>query len=355
MIQMADTSNIANLLSRMGQERRALEREEMQQQEQRLSQQEALYTSQLLRSNPQDRGAIIQQGYAEGVFDDEDLEAFATVDPYEMEGLIVDKLRIDGYGELLPSQYQQGGSGITSYAPTIITKESLDDAGDVLTQDYFSVPIVDKATGQVRTKETPIEGTIKLRSGETPQQKRDRDRAAKLKEKESEFNLRLENETKKKKRIALVKSRAKSESDDESTLRNLESNLPVLYDVVGNLKELGRVATYTKAGRAYDAVARELGFKVPEGATARAKYIATVDNEILPLLKATFGAAFTQKEGESLKATLGDPNLSPEEKNAQLDAFIEQKERQVQGLRDKAAEQGAVDDEYEALKAELGI
>ncbi|MCP3999402.1 MAG: hypothetical protein GY727_00610 [Gammaproteobacteria bacterium] len=109
MIQIADTSNIANLLSRMGQERRSLEREEMQQQEQRLSQQEALYTSQLLRSNPQDRGAIIQQGYAEGVFDDEDLEAFATVDPYEMEGLIVDKLRIDGYGELLPSQYQQGG------------------------------------------------------------------------------------------------------------------------------------------------------------------------------------------------------------------------------------------------------
>ncbi|MHC1629068.1 MAG: hypothetical protein ACXQTI_09610, partial [Candidatus Nezhaarchaeales archaeon] len=72
---------------------------------------EALYTSQLLRTAPEQRMALIQQGYAEGVFDDEDMQAFQTVPAAEMEGLIVDKLRIDGYGELLPAQYQQDAAG----------------------------------------------------------------------------------------------------------------------------------------------------------------------------------------------------------------------------------------------------
>ena len=40
------------------------------------------------------------------------------------------------------------------------------------------------------------------------------------------------------------------------------------------------------------------------------------------MLRQTFGAAFTVKEGESLKATLGDPNKSPAEKQTALDSFI---------------------------------
>ena len=42
-------------------------------------------------------------------------------------------------------------------------------------------------------------------------------------------------------------------------------------------------------------------------------------------MRQTFGAAFTAKEGDSLKETLGNPNLSPPEKDAALQAFIEQK------------------------------
>ena len=62
------------------------------------------------------------------------------------------------------------------------------------------------------------------------------------------------------------------------------------------------------------------------------EYVAKVDNQVLPLLRDTFGAAFTVKEGETLRATLGDPNKSPAEKKAVLRAFIEQKKRDVAAL-----------------------
>jgi len=71
---LPDTSGIANLLSRMGKERRALQAQEQAQADERLNQQEALYTSQLLRTAPEQRMALIQQGYAEGVFDDDDMQ-----------------------------------------------------------------------------------------------------------------------------------------------------------------------------------------------------------------------------------------------------------------------------------------
>ena len=41
-------------------------------------------------------------------------------------------------------------------------------------------------------------------------------------------------------------------------------------------------------------------------------------------------AAFTAAEGEALKATMGDVNASPEQKQAQLDAFIDGKRREIQ-------------------------
>ena len=55
-----------------------------------------------------------------------------------------------------------------------------------------------------------------------------------------------------------------------------------------------------------------------------------VNNQVLPLLKPTFGGAFTVQEGDALKATLGDPDASPEQKVAQLNSFIDAKEREIQ-------------------------
>ena len=100
---------------------------------------------------------------------------------------------------------------------------------------------------------------------------------------------------------------------------------------------------------------------VGEGAVARKEYITRVDNEVLPLLRQIFGAQFTQKEGESLKATLGDPDASPEEKDAVLKSFIETKIAQARTLKRRTGQPSQpagfdADKEarYQAWKAQQG-
>ena len=126
---------------------------------------------------------------------------------------------------------------------------------------------------------------------------------------------------------------AKELATAKSELKTAEATLPRLENVVKNLSTLGKKATYTRAGVAADAAARQLGMKPSEGAIARKEYISMVDNEILPLLKQTFGAAFTEREGQTLKATLGDPDASPEEKDAVLKSFIDSKRAQIETKR----------------------
>ncbi len=124
-----------------------------------------------------------------------------------------------------------------------------------------------------------------------------------------------------------------SQGDAQAKLTVMQAQLPRLNQVVTKLSRLGKTATYTKAGVARDTVARELGAKVPQSAVARTSYISMVDNEVLPLLRQTFGAQFTAEEGIRLKNTLGDPDKSPEEKDAVLKAFIEQKMGEIQSLQ----------------------
>lgn len=119
---------------------------------------------------------------------------------------------------------------------------------------------------------------------------------------------------------------------NQAKLSDIKAQLPRLTQVVDKLSALGKTATYTKAGVAANEVARQLGAKVPQGAVDRTEYEATVDNEVLPLLRQTFGSQFTAEEGIRLKVTLGDPNKSPEEKDAVLRAFIEQKIGEIESL-----------------------
>ncbi|MHC1627421.1 MAG: hypothetical protein ACXQTI_01130, partial [Candidatus Nezhaarchaeales archaeon] len=154
--------------------------------DERLNQQEALYTSQLLRTAPEQRMALIQQGYAEGVFDDDDMQAFQTVPAAEMEGLIRDKLLIDGYGSLLP-QGDKGftlGKGETRYdaAGNVIAQGGAKSAGrgfkSIDLGDSFE--LVDDSTGEtirvipktgnpkedenrIKAEESKFNRTIKLR------------------------------------------------------------------------------------------------------------------------------------------------------------------------------------------------
>jgi len=85
-------------------------------------------------------------------------------------------------------------------------------------------------------------------------------------------------------------------------LKEREAMLPELEQTIEELNKLGQKATYTKAGQLKDVFAREFG-QSTEGMEARTAYIAMVDNQVLPLLKQTFGAAFTVQEGERLRNT----------------------------------------------------
>ena len=124
----------------------------------------------------------------------------------------------------------------------------------------------------------------------------------------------------------------KAKGEDTASYESLSSKMPGLEKVVNDLDKLSQEATYTTAGVAYDSIARQMGMEPREAAVARAKYKAMVDNQVLPLLRDTFGAQFTVAEGESLRATLGNPDLSPPEKQEVLKAFIEQKRRDVEAL-----------------------
>lgn len=127
-----------------------------------------------------------------------------------------------------------------------------------------------------------------------------------------------------------------AQGDAQAKLNALQAQLPRLNQVVEKLHNLGQTATYTKAGVAANEVARQLGAELPQGANDRQAYITTIDNEVLPLLRQTFGAAFTAEEGNRLRATLGDVNLSPSEKDAALKSFIDAKVGEIQSLQRQA-------------------
>ena len=126
---------------------------------------------------------------------------------------------------------------------------------------------------------------------------------------------------------------AKSRGEALSEYGRAQAAMPGLQEVVGKLKTLSDVATYTMGGRAFDTVVKELGFGATEGATARAKMESLVNNQILPLLRDTFGAQFTEREGEQLRRTMMDIDAAPEQKKEILDSFIEQKMRDLEMKR----------------------
>lgn len=132
---------------------------------------------------------------------------------------------------------------------------------------------------------------------------------------------------------AMATKQGAAQAEASTQLADMEAQMPRLETVVNELDALGQKATYTEAGQALDWARRQAGMDPRESAIARKEYISKVDNEILPLLRQTFGAQFTEKEGQALKATLGDPDASPQEKSAVLRSFIATKQEQVKTLQ----------------------
>lgn len=126
---------------------------------------------------------------------------------------------------------------------------------------------------------------------------------------------------------------AATKAGKESELQERVAMLPELEQTVKELNDLGMKATYTKKGQFADFIRKETGFEEGEGALARTAYISKVDSQVLPLLKQTFGAAFTAEEGKSLRNTLGDPDKSPRAKKFVLDSFISQKKKDIKSLK----------------------
>lgn len=139
------------------------------------------------------------------------------------------------------------------------------------------------------------------------------------------------------KAVKLAEKQATEKGEVLTDLARMEASLPGVKEAVNELLELSDIATSTLGGKAFDFLVKQSGFGSTKGADARAKLIAIVDNQVLPLLKETFGAAFTVQEGENLKASLVDPDASPSQKRQQLSAFLAQKERNI---RTKQAQLG---------------
>jgi hypothetical protein len=129
--------------------------------------------------------------------------------------------------------------------------------------------------------------------------------------------------------VKLAEQQAQSRGETFTDLNSAKAALPGLKTVVGNLKALSGDATFTLAGRGFNAVAKELGFST-KGSTARAAMVAMVDNQVLPLLKPIFGAAFTAIEGDRLRNAFLDPNSTPDSRIASLNAFQDQMERNIE-------------------------
>lgn len=133
---------------------------------------------------------------------------------------------------------------------------------------------------------------------------------------------------------------AKDYVEDVTNYRSMVSKLPELEDVVNKLDKLADDVTYTYFGQAMDFLAKQFLGKTTTGSKAREEYKALVNNQVLPLLRDTFGAQFTEKEGERLLQTFGDLNATPEEKKEALKAILQVKINDIKSLEKKIESYG---------------
>ncbi len=159
--------------------------------------------------------------------------------------------------------------------------------------------------------------------------------------------------------VKIAEKEAQSRGESLSELASAKAAMPGLRTVVSNLKALSGDATFTLAGKGFNAVAKELGFST-KGDTARSSMIAMVDNQVLPLLKPIFGAAFTAAEGDRLRNAFLDPDSTPDSRVASLDAFLAQMERNIESKeRESGAtsessgpDTGITEDQFRAMSPE---
>ncbi len=137
--------------------------------------------------------------------------------------------------------------------------------------------------------------------------------------------------------ISIAKWEGANEAEEKNVISTMRANLPSLVNATNRLKTLAASASFSLPQRAWDATMNQVfGFST-KGGNARARLESLADNMVLPLLKQTFGAAFTAAEGERLRAALIASNATPAQKAAQLEEFINAKVLDLQSKEAKYA------------------
>jgi hypothetical protein len=131
----------------------------------------------------------------------------------------------------------------------------------------------------------------------------------------------------------LQQEEAKNVAETQQKAKALEANMPAFEEMAKQLNEVGKDSTYTLAGQGYDWVIRNLGLGATKGAEARERYKQIVNNELLPKLRETFGGQLSDAERENLLATLGNVDLTPQEREQAVKSFVESKKRQLEGYK----------------------
>lgn len=129
--------------------------------------------------------------------------------------------------------------------------------------------------------------------------------------------------------LKIAEETAKNMAAQNKEYSEFEANMPSLEAMTDELIDLADKATYTQVGQLRDALLRQADMPMSEGGIAREKYRQVVRNELIPQLKRTFGGQLSDSERTELLGTLGNENLSPEEKKAAVKSFIESKRRQM--------------------------
>jgi hypothetical protein len=123
----------------------------------------------------------------------------------------------------------------------------------------------------------------------------------------------------------LYKLRASTEND----YRLMVAGWDNLEASVERLGELANEATYNIAQGGWDELRRQMDLDPTVGAKARAAYESLAATMSAGILKDTLGTQFTQADREWFIGMLGDLNKSPQEKQAQLQDYINWRKRDI--------------------------
>jgi hypothetical protein len=146
---------------------------------------------------------------------------------------------------------------------------------------------------------------------------------------------------------SMGKEVGKAEGEHLNAYEDFMAAAPGLNEFGNRLYQLADIATYTATGQARDAFMRQFNFDPTDAARAKAEVETMIDTEILPLLRPTFGAQFTVKEGEWLRATMGNQNLSPGEKKAQIAARMASWQRQAERMARRTGKPAPAKDTFQ--------